>query len=88
MLEKSNLIRTGKPRFQVPAHHVDEALALLGCYAVCVGICLLMFQDSLLVPSSRSSSPKRTTTNIQRITMKKGGDHIGNTFCSSNVSKI
>jgi hypothetical protein len=35
-----------------------EVFALLGCYAVYVGSCLLTFQDSLSVPSSRVKQPK------------------------------
>ena len=34
-------------------HNVDEIRALLGYYAVSCGNCLLMFQDNVLVPSSR-----------------------------------
>jgi len=41
-------------------HSVDEVFTLLGCYIVYVDSCLLTFQDSLLVPSSKVKQSKKS----------------------------
>ena len=48
-------------------HSVDEVLTLLGCYVVYVGSCLLTFQESLLVLSSKVKQSKKKPLKIRPV---------------------